>query len=1126
MRDEPNTEDPADEHTSETNDDDDDVRPVRSEHDFIAFSNVLDGARPYHWLLAMMRCEMSLAPTEPDCRSLIRKRISERIPSCKISRHRQPQTYEITIETHWNPWDFFERQQYSSSPEETAENVIVVVGSETNAQATTCLEYMVQTWPMTGEHTLNCFLGLLKDGSSFSQSVGTDGISTISMSFQSGRLTSISRGTRAFVTEISEQLVWLESAMQNHGEADNVWPVLSGFEYLPKQSTEEDVGSVTPSASRLSYITAVSCGPFRVVATEPGEGQCWHALFRSVPIVQGFPIPKRLEHESGLELSLDLMASWAQARYFNVFRQTPMIKGFSSLLYPTKQSAGSTTWHLRFNEDGSHISFMEGISCYAPTLDIPAVSQGRHILGWCKKAEFYAGAPDAMYAVDDSMLPAADANCVLGGANIHQGTLLKQGNFQLGVKDVPTRLGRFGSDPYSRCLQWLHAQRVVLWDEADKRGWLINGVSALLHLLRAYIAFTSESDFGAEFLLNGHSLAESADPHSARAAVEVLMNEHNRNLKLFPHEPEQLKDQVEHLFNILEQMIAHQGAIHEQCLVMPGSELSRKRVEGWDFSEFAQGRDPIDAWSAEIPVVGRSWIDLVRSIGAVVLFGRGFGDLIRPVHSTVPCLWDQVPHGSYYLTSLVRDIQGLGQVRCPRSGNLTTRIGARFDLHIPSKIFKPCRCTTPQAEDHDSYVQVVLPSGSSELLRLSEPLDRPLTHGGAIIFGHNPAFSWVWKDFGPPELGNPLLFRDPEPRATPSSDSGYSSQAASSNAAVPSEPEIGIICALSKELKAVWALLDCADQRGTDANPYLFGHLGGYSVVAACLPQGEYGTSAAAAAAAHLARSFPQLEFTLLVGIGGGIPSSTHDIRLGDVVVGLPANPQEPGVVQYDAGKIRQDGFELKRSSLQPPPLHVKKVVATMEADPNPPSQPLDGYLRHIAHKSPKYAYPGADKDILYEPNDLPVLLCETWGASGCMCTPQDRPPRPSTHPQVHYGPIASGNSVVKDAATRDELARVYGAICVEMEAAGIANELQCVVIRGICDYADSHKTKLWQEYAAATAAAYAKHLLTQMRRSYPQRRKRKRAGSGGSSPEARERRGVYPEISSEVDGHDISLPH
>jgi hypothetical protein len=47
------------------------------------------------------------------------------------------------------------------------------------------------------------------------------------------------------------------------------------------------------------------------------------------------------------------------------------------------------------------------------------------------------------------------------------------------------------------------------------------------------------------------------------------------------------------------------------------------------------------------------------------------------------------------------------------------------------------------------------------------------------------------------------------------------------------------------------------------------------------------------------------------------------------------------------------------------------------------------------------------------------------------------------------------------------------------MEAAGLMESFPCLVIRGICDYSDSHKNKQWQEYAAATAAAYAKELLS-----------------------------------------------
>jgi nucleoside phosphorylase len=47
------------------------------------------------------------------------------------------------------------------------------------------------------------------------------------------------------------------------------------------------------------------------------------------------------------------------------------------------------------------------------------------------------------------------------------------------------------------------------------------------------------------------------------------------------------------------------------------------------------------------------------------------------------------------------------------------------------------------------------------------------------------------------------------------------------------------------------------------------------------------------------------------------------------------------------------------------------------------------------------------------------------------------------------------------------------------MEAAGLMNSFPCLVIRGICDYADSHKNSQWQAYAARTAAAYAKGLLS-----------------------------------------------
>src|SRR5947207_2572224 len=87
---------------------------------------------------------------------------------------------------------------------------------------------------------------------------------------------------------------------------------------------------------------------------------------------------------------------------------------------------------------------------------------------------------------------------------------------------------------------------------------------------------------------------------------------------------------------------------------------------------------------------------------------------------------------------------------------------------------------------------------------------------------------------------------------------------------------------------------------------------------------------------------------------------------------------------------------------------------------------------------------------------------------------------RDSTEPEIHYGIIASGNMLIKDAATRDKIAKEIGndCVCFEMEAAGLMNNFPCLVIRGICDYADSHKSDQWQRYASATAAAYGKEFL------------------------------------------------
>ncbi|CAF3620941.1 unnamed protein product [Fusarium graminearum] len=295
---------------------------------------------------------------------------------------------------------------------------------------------------------------------------------------------------------------------------------------------------------------------------------------------------------------------------------------------------------------------------------------------------------------------------------------------------------------------------------------------------------------------------------------------------------------------------------------------------------------------------------------------------------------------------------------------------------------------------------------------------------------------------------------------------------------------VGILCALPLELLAVRALFDAKHDspryiRG-DSNTYALGTLSNHMVVAACLPAGEYGTNAAADSASNMKRTYPNIEFCLLVGIGGGAPTQDNDIRLGDVVVSLPTT-KYPGVIQYDLGKeIEGSTFELT-GSLHRPPRCLMTAVSSLRSNPDLPSNALQSSLEEVTRRVPeswkaRYTHPGQDRDCLLKTT---CTSCQTQGAcSNREAHVHKRTPRPTNHPEIHYGLIASGNRVLKDACVRDRWAKDYGILCFEMEAAGVMNTFPCLVIRGICDYADSHKNKRWQHYAAATAAAYAKLLL------------------------------------------------
>jgi nucleoside phosphorylase len=125
-----------------------------------------------------------------------------------------------------------------------------------------------------------------------------------------------------------------------------------------------------------------------------------------------------------------------------------------------------------------------------------------------------------------------------------------------------------------------------------------------------------------------------------------------------------------------------------------------------------------------------------------------------------------------------------------------------------------------------------------------------------------------------------------------------------------------------------------------------------------------------------------------------------------------------------------------------------------------------------------RFAHPGQEQDQLFQAEYDHVESEDTC----IQCDKHQlvhREHRTSDEPRIHYGLIASGNQVMKDGRTRDRFAHQFGILCFEMEAAGLMNLLPCLVIRGICDYSDSHKNEEWQGYAALTTAAFGRLLLS-----------------------------------------------
>lgn len=360
--------------------------------------------------------------------------------------------------------------------------------------------------------------------------------------------------------------------------------------------------------------------------------------------------------------------------------------------------------------------------------------------------------------------------------------------------------------------------------------------------------------------------------------------------------------------------------------------------------------------------------------------------------------------------------------------------------------------------------------------------------------------------------------------------------------------EIAIVCALSLESDAVEALVEVDfhaqgrsyGRASGDRNTYTTGVLGGKPVVLA-YPR-DMGTLNAAAVASDMRYSFKNIQLALVVGVTGGAPWSPDrkEIVLGDVLIST-------SVIQYDFGRQYSDGFVRKKeleSTLRRANEQIGRFLAKLKTTKTTRTvASKTQQRRYDTNFRDEFPYEDPREDLLFpsdhrhkhregqacevcskckEPYD-PV--CEAAEKASCRQLGCDTSSPARSRPQnlsvgagdgydssaerkqgraakIFFGRVASGNGVIKSGPHRDKLMLAEEVIAFEMEGAGTWDQLPTVVVKSVCDYADSHKNKAWQRCAAATAAACAKAVLEEWQTSDRVEASQQVASHGTYAPE------------------------
>jgi len=514
--------------------------------------------------------------------------------------------------------------------------------------------------------------------------------------------------------ELAQQLAWLGSALSTSPFGEKAAYAKASFR---------------PPSSASKMVIAFEHSPLHVT-----EMACWLPLFSGAVIACGFPIPLRGD-EIGLEISLELLARIAGVQHAVEFEGGVVMKSFSHMFVPVRKIQDRVQWHVVSSADSdTHLTYRHGLSLCGPRallreMCLDDIKRCRAFVGWCSVAQSCLGSDRANYDnIHYSTATDLDSSTKFDGASLgFQQFGTAAFNFKFGVKEGKCHFKRDG--PYRNIVSWAENTPVVLYDTAERRGWLVPASEVMLHIIQCRHRLEPSEVAGKRITLDTNVPVNS----SAKA---VLLK--NMSVKLSDEEHHTFKSEIATIWSLLDFLVAENVAKEQNHNGATVKSTWCDDLNGFEFNAVVEQHSPFRQKQSKLSNTNGGWPMLTKDIDALVLLANGFEDIIVPAaaaeNKDLCRSWQRVPKEKDFLATSIPMLKRLyRRAGCPLDRKYLTSTPKKLQWHQGNSMlfdsceesnFVDCQCNRLQQILPKSTIGTIVPPGS-------------IDNQGAVIFGHS-----------------------------------------------------------------------------------------------------------------------------------------------------------------------------------------------------------------------------------------------------------------------------------------------------------------------------------------------------------------------------------------------------